>query len=126
MVYFETEDDFSGIDHFEASVIDLNQSEASRSFFTEQISPYKIPETKAGKYNVIIKAIDRAGNIKEGEVRFRLMTPLVTNIEGKGLEIKGFLFPWWLIATLIIFLVFLLSLIVWLIIKKTNRRVNGQ
>lgn len=126
MVYFETGDDFSGIDHYEASVIDLNEVEASRSFFTEQISPYKIPETKAGKYNVIIKAIDRAGNIKEGEVVFRLMTPLITNIEGKGLEIKGFVFPWWLIILLFVLSVILLSSLIWMIIKKTNRQGNGQ
>jgi len=126
MVYFETSDDFSGIDHFEASVIDLNQSESARSFFTEQISPYKISNTKAGKYNVIIKAIDRAGNIKEGEVRFRLMVPLISNIEGKGLEIKGFLVPWWLIIILLVFSAFLIISLIWLVIKKTNRRANGQ
>lgn len=126
MVYFETGDDFSGIDHYEASVIDLNGSEPARSFFTEQISPYKIPDTKAGKYNVIIKAIDKAGNIKEGEARFRLMTPLITNIEGKGLEIKGFLFPWWLIVVLLVISSLLLVSLIWMIFKKTNRRANGQ
>jgi len=126
MAYFETSDDFSGIDHYEVSVIDLNRSETARSFFTEQISPYKIPNAEAGEYNVIIKAIDRAGNIKEGEVRFRLMTPLITNIEGKGLEIKGFLLPWWLIIILLVISAFLLASLIWLIIKKTNRRGNGQ
>ena len=126
MVYFETQDDFSGIGHYETSIIDLNGSDPVRSFFTEQISPYKIPNTKAGKYNVIIKAVDRAGNIKEGEVRFRLMTPLVTNIEGKGLEIKGFLCPWWLIAVLIVILALILFRLVWILIKKTTGNKNGQ
>lgn len=126
MVYFETVDDFSGIDHYEVSIIDLNESAASRSFFTEQISPYKIPNIEAGKYNVIIKATDRAGNIKESEAMFRLMTPFVTKIEGKGLEIRGFLFPWWLISLIFILLTLGLSVIIWMIIKKNKRYGNGQ
>jgi len=97
MVYFETTDDFSGVDHYEVSLIDLSTREPSRSFFTEEISPYRVPFKKAGKYNAIIKAVDRAGNIRESETRFRLVTPLISHIEGKGLEIRGILFPWWLI-----------------------------
>ena len=41
------------------------------SFFTEQISPYKIPFEKPGKYNVIIKAVDKAGNIREAEAQIK-------------------------------------------------------
>lgn len=126
MAYFETSDDFSGIDHYEASVIDLNGAEASRSFFTEQISPYKIPSAKAGKYNVIIKAVDKAGNFREGEARFRIMTPLVTSMEGKGLEIKGVLLPWWLIVFLVVFLALILASLIGLIVRKTSKRANEQ
>ena len=122
MVYFETTDDFSGLDHYEVSIVDLNELESSRSFFTEEISPYKIPYKKAGKYNVIIKAVDKAGNIRESEARFRLITPLITYIEGKGLEIRGILFPWWLIGILGVILVFGLGIVIWLIIKRARRR----
>jgi len=97
MVYFETTDDFSGVDHYEVSLIDLSAREPSRSFFTEEISPYRVPFKKAGKYNAIIKAVDRAGNTRESEARFRLVTPFISYIEGKGLEIRGILFPWWVI-----------------------------
>lgn len=99
MVYFETADDFSGISHYEVSLIDLSAAEPSRSFFTEEISPYQVPFKKAGKYNVIIKAADKAGNTREAEARFRMITPLISHIEGRGLEIRGILFPWWLILT---------------------------
>ena len=73
----------------------------SSAFFTEEISPYKVPFKKAGKYNVIIKAVDRAGNIRESEVRFRMVTPLISYIDGQGLQIRGILFPWWLIFSII-------------------------
>jgi len=97
MVYFETTDNFSGISHYEVSLIDLSAAEPSRSFFTEEMSPYQVPFRKAGKYNVIIKAVDRAGNTREAEARFRMITPLISHIEGRGLQIRGILFPWWLI-----------------------------
>jgi hypothetical protein len=100
MVYFETTDNFSGISHYEVSLIDLSAPEPFRSFLTEEMSPYQVPFKKAGKYNVIIKAVDKAGNTREAEVRFRLITPLITHIEGKGLEIRGILFSWWLIWAL--------------------------
>lgn len=105
MVYFETADDFSGIDRYEVGLIDLNEPEAPPAFFTEQVSPYKVPFKKAGKYNVIIKAVDKAGNIREAEARFRMMTPLISHIEGRGLEIRGILVSWWLfwLVILIIF-----------------------
>ena len=98
LIYFETSDDYSGIDHYEIGLIDLSVPEPSRVFLTEETSPYKVPFKKPGKYNVIIKAVDRAGNIREQEVRFRLMTPLITHIEGRGLEIRGTLFSWWLVS----------------------------
>jgi len=97
-VYFETADDASGIDHYEVSIVDFNAKEPSRSFFTEQISPYKIPVKERGNYNVIIRAIDKAGNARDGEAGFKIATPLIANITGKGLEIMGVFLPWWLIG----------------------------
>ena len=126
MVYFETSDDFSGIDHYEVSIIDLNTKESSRSFFTEQISPYKVPFKKAGKYNVIIRAVDKAGNIREGEARFRLMTPLITHIEGGGLEIRGVLLPWWLILLLIVVIGGGMGVGIWLIIRSRISRITSR
>lgn len=119
MVYFETTDDFSGVDHYEVSVIDLSAEEPTRSFFTEEMSPYKVPFKKAGKYNVIIKAVDGAGNTREVEARFRMMTPLISHIEGRGLQIRGILFSWWLIWILVVlFLLGAGGAIWWFLIRK--------
>lgn len=118
MVYFETTDNFSGISHYEVSLIDLSAPEPTRSFFTEEMSPYQVPFKKAGKYNVIIKAVDKAGNSREAEARFRIMTPLMSHIEGKGLEIRGILFSWWLIGVLTFLLVFGAGTVIWWSIRK--------
>ena len=122
VVYFETDDNFSGMDHYEVSIIDLSASEPTPSFFTEQVSPYKVPVKKAGKYNIIVRAIDKAGNIQENEARFRIMTPLITHIEGKGIKIKGTLLPWWLIWVLIFVSLVVLGIIVYFLYKKLLKR----
>lgn len=122
MAYFETTDDFSGIDHYEVSLIDLNEPQPSRSFFREELSPYKVPYKNPGKYSIIIKAIDKAGNLREGETRFRLVTPLITHIEGRGLEIKGIFFSWWLIWLWIIIFISLIIVLAWFVIKKIKQR----
>lgn len=122
MIYFETTDNFSGISHYEVSLIDLSTLEPSRSFFTEEISPYRVPLKKPGKYNVIIKAVDKAGNIREAEARFRLMTPLISHIEGRGLEIRGVLFPWWVILTITTIIGLGILAGIFFLVKKKRQR----
>ena len=122
VVYFETDDNFSGIDHYEVSIIDLSAEEPTPSFFTEQVSPYKVPIKKAGKYNILVRAIDKAGNIKEGEARFRIMTPMITHIEGKGIMIKGILLSWWTIGIILFLLLVIFGFIIYFLFKRFTRR----
>jgi len=122
MVYFETADDSSGIDHYEASVIDLSADEPFRSFFTEEISPYRVPFQKAGKYNVIIKAVDQAGNSREAEARFRMITPIITHLEGQGLAVKGIVISWWAIWLLALLFLGGTGALAFIWHKKTKKR----
>jgi hypothetical protein len=128
LIYFETTDDYSGVDHYKVGLIDLNTPEPARAFLTEETSPYKVPFKKPGKYNVIIKAVDKAGNIGEEEIRFRLMTPLITHIEGRGLEIRGTLFPWWLVWILTFVLLGGAGVLIWWLRKIIIRKIihNSQ
>jgi hypothetical protein len=121
MVYFETTDNFSGISHYEVSVINLSAKEPARSFFTEEISPYKVPFKKAGKYNVIIKAVDKAGNSREAEAKFRMVTPLISHIEDRGLEIRGIIFSWWLIWISIFLLIGGISIFGWWLYRRYTK-----
>jgi len=92
-VYFETKDVYSGIDYYEISLRDLRDPESLQPFFTEAVSPYKIPYEKSGRYSIIIRAFDKSGNLREGQVTFRLINPLISYIEGKGLQFRNFLIP---------------------------------
>jgi len=74
---------FLNTEESEINIIDLSMSSSTQSFFAEVISPYKVPSQKAGKYNSIVRAVDKTGNIKESKVRFCLMAPLITHIGGR-------------------------------------------
>ncbi len=92
-VYFETEDIHSGIDYYEVSVRDITKAPLDQPFFIEAVSPFKIPYEESGRYSVVVRAFDKAGNWQGEEVKFRVITPLVSYIEGQGIQFKGILFP---------------------------------
>jgi len=100
-VYFETKDYHSGIDRYEISLLDLNQVPSPTPFFIEVTSAFKIPFKEPGKYKVIVRAYDRAGNYQASETTFRLISPVISYIEGKGIQIKGILFSWQLIYVIL-------------------------
>jgi len=95
-VYFDTKDFHSGMDFYEISVLNLSENPEAFPFFVEATSPFKIPK-QPGKYSVIVRAHDKAGNYQTAEVRFQMLSPIISYIEGKGIEIKGVLFSWWMI-----------------------------
>ena len=119
MVYFETGDNFSGVDHYKISTIDLSISPPTQSFFREVTSPYKLSfeEEDVGEYIAIVRAVDKAGNIREKETRFQVITPFVIHIEEKGLYIKGVLFPWPLFFLGLILLFAVSGYLLFLLIK---------
>jgi len=46
------------------------------------------------------------------------MTPLITHIEDQGLQIKGILFPWWLVGILMLIFIFIIGIIIWQLIRR--------
>lgn len=92
--YFTTRDIHSGVDYYEAAVADINKDSAP--FFIETASPFKIPD-KPGKYRIIVRAYDKAGNYQESETEFQILSSFLSYLPGQGLQIKGFLFPWWVV-----------------------------
>ena len=99
--YFSANDLFSGIDYYEISVIDLSDPQASANpFFIEVVSPHQIPYEGVGKYVILVKAYDMAGNFTESKSVLTVVSPFVSYTE-KGIRI-GFLFlSWWLIYFLV-------------------------
>jgi len=96
-IYFETKDIYSGIDHYEISVTNLSQVPTPSPFFVEAASPYKIPHQEPGKYRVQVRAYDRVGNFETAEIEFQKLSPFISLVEQKGMQIKGFFISWQLL-----------------------------
>jgi len=102
-VHFSTDDLLSGIDYYEVSTVDMSNPQATLSpFFVEAVSPYKIPFESAGKYAVLVKAYDKAGNFTESSSVLSIVSPFISYTE-TGIRIKNLFLPWWLIYSLAIF-----------------------
>jgi len=104
-VYFQTRDVHSGIDHYEISILNISQTPAAAPFFIEAVSPFKIPYNNPGKYVIVLRAYDKAGNFETAESRFQIISPLFSYIEGRGIQIKGILFTFWFIYLILFILV---------------------
>ncbi|HEY4493666.1 MAG TPA: cohesin domain-containing protein [Candidatus Paceibacterota bacterium] len=78
IIEFNTTDQESGISFYEVKVIGLSASLDSTAdqqpFFTESGSPY-VPTLEPGKYKVIVRAHDVAGNVRDVESELLIYTP---------------------------------------------------
>lgn len=65
LVSFFTTDNLSGLDNYEVGVIDESQPETESPVFVESESPYQVAVSKKASLRVIVRAVDKAGNIRE-------------------------------------------------------------
>ncbi|MBI2039283.1 MAG: hypothetical protein HYT22_03325 [Candidatus Niyogibacteria bacterium] len=79
VIQFVTTDQSSGIGHYEYAAIPLERIPDSASvkkpLFVEAETPV-ITELEYGTYDIIVRAFDLAGNMREANTRLRVMTPL--------------------------------------------------
>lgn len=101
-LYLNTTDRYSGVERYEYSLVSLEpnyaeKAEAYNPFFIEA-NPPEIIELNVGKYDIIARAYDKAGNFRESASRVRIMTPFVFFATSK----------WTLIVSLLMILVLIL------------------
>jgi hypothetical protein len=104
-----TTDALSGLDFYQIKYIDITpeRKEEAMGFFTEATSPYKLPFLEIGKYLIVVRAYDVAGNFREGTAEIQIL-PKNLLISKKGIQYRKIIIPWWL---LILFLIIILGLI---------------
>lgn len=68
LVTFFTTDNLSGVDHYEVGIIDMNQPTTVSPIFVEADSPFQVSLQKGDNLRVIVRAIDKAGNIRESSI----------------------------------------------------------
>ncbi|MEK7557275.1 MAG: hypothetical protein AAB538_04835, partial [Patescibacteria group bacterium] len=77
---FDTTDAHSGVSHYGLKLVPLRpvaQAQEAVPFFIEVQSPYISPSLELGKYDAIVRAYDRAGNIREVIERVHIVTPVL-------------------------------------------------
>ncbi|MEK9194714.1 MAG: cohesin domain-containing protein [Patescibacteria group bacterium] len=119
IVEFFTTDAMSGIDHYELKLIPLNLGErisktvesitterGNELIFFETQSPYILEPLELGKYDVIIRVYDKAGNYREVMKRIEITQTVFEFIGDEGIFIRSRLvIPWfwaWVIAGILI------------------------
>lgn len=117
-IYFKTEDLHSRIDHYEISLVSLEEILTPAPFFVEGTSPFRIPSKSPGKYSIAIRAFDKAGNYQEVESKFQIISPNISFVSGKGIQIKRFFFPWLVIYLILFVLVIGLSYFIFYLFQR--------
>lgn len=69
LITFATTDALSGIDHYEVGVLDMSDPNTESPAFFETESPYQLPLTNIKNARVIVRAFDRAGNIRDASIQ---------------------------------------------------------
>jgi len=119
LIYFDTKDALSGIDHYEIRVADFtNPDDVILSGWIRQESPFRFTKEKSGIFRILVRAFDKAGNFQEENIRIKTFSSFLTTVSG-GIEIKGSFIPWWLIYFLIIII---LSITGYLMLKWIKRK----
>lgn len=68
LVSFFTTDNLSGVDHYEVGIIDKNQPLTESPVFVQAESPFQVPLQTDGRLEVIVRAVDHAGNVRDESV----------------------------------------------------------
>ena len=68
LISFFTTDSLSGIDHYEVGVIDKKESPYMTPVFVQTQSPFQLQVKTSGEVRVIVRAIDVAGNVRDGQM----------------------------------------------------------
>jgi len=123
LVSFFTTDALSGVDFYQIKYIDISpeKKEEAAGFFTETISPHKLPPLEVGRYLVIVRAYDVAGNWREGTVKTQIY-PKGILFTRKGIRFREFLFPWWILVLILIIIIALIIFFVWRRYKKIEKK----
>ncbi|MDO8600009.1 MAG: cohesin domain-containing protein [bacterium] len=117
---FFTTDALSGFDHFEMKLVPLSGSQVSDSLFFEVASPYQAVRMDAGRYQIIMRALDRAGNTRDEAVPLNIVSSLTQFWGPEGLDLVFVFIPWF--RLLLILLLLLVIAAVLLVLFWTHHR----
>jgi len=124
LIYFDTSDLLSGIDHYKVRIANLtNPENIIFSGWTRQESPFRLTTKSPGIFEVQVRTFDKAGNFQEGKIQTRIVNPSLILASG-GVQIKGIFFPWWQISSLIGVILLAMGFLIFGLIKKKRESLG--
>lgn len=118
IIQFSTTDAESGIDHFELKLIPLSPDNSKKTvenfqpLFIEVNSPYIPNRLDLGKYDIIVRAYDQAGNYREKTIVLNIVSSAFEFVSGEGVQLaSNVVVPWiWFLPPLLVFIIMLIYL----------------
>ena len=109
--FFST-DALSGLDHFEMKMVPLAGEGASEALFFEVSSPYQAPKLEPGRYQVVVRALDGAGNARDAALTLTILHSFGQYLNPEGIDFGFMLLSWpILIAVLTALLALVLAIL---------------
>ena len=105
---FFTTDSLSGQDHFEIKSVALNSSSQDTGFFFEASSPYQFNNVKPGRYEIVVRAIDKAGNSRDESVTLHILSSIFQFVSADGVDFVLFTVSWSTLLPILLILVLLI------------------
>jgi membrane protein YdbS with pleckstrin-like domain len=134
VLQFQTTDAYSGLDYYEVKVVPLrgelktsaqDNASSEQQLFVEATSPYVLPGfSGVGRYDVIVHAFDRTGNVRESRVQLAVVSPVI-NITTTHVEFVGyFSIPWWIVVLSLLILILLLAGVAY-VVRSRHHRIHA-
>jgi len=119
LVSFFTTDALSGIDHYELKYINvtLENEDKATGFFIEASSPYRLPSLEPGRYIVVVRAFDAAGNYQETASKIQIFQGKIFFAD-EGINFFGIIVSWTIIFIFLTLLLLIVTILLIYIIKK--------
>ncbi|MEK7612135.1 MAG: cohesin domain-containing protein [Patescibacteria group bacterium] len=104
IIRFFTTDSLSGFDHFEVKLVSLKSGPTDSTFFFEASSPYQFSALRSGRYELIVRAYDAAGNFRDESETVNIVSSIFQFMSPEGIDLVFFFVPWGLASPLLVFL----------------------
>ncbi len=108
---FFTTDARSGFDHFEVKMVPLSTGPGDSSFFFEASSPYQLSGLKPGRYEVVVRAYDKAGNFRDESVTLTLLSSRFQIVSPEGVDLFVIFVPWTVLLPIVLALALLFVIV---------------
>ncbi len=114
IVSFITTDAFSEVDYYKVKVVDITADHKNKreALFVETASPYQLPVLGIGKYLIIVRAYDKAGNWQKESIEIEIAPEKILVTE-RGVWLEGTFLSWWpILLVFLVLIILILSILV--------------